>query len=66
VEIEDVKIGPGNLVFEDIEGVIAVPRPAKQTLVMRALEKVWGEKVVGKETEAGISGAKVFRKYEIL
>jgi 4-hydroxy-4-methyl-2-oxoglutarate aldolase len=66
VEIEGVRIAPGDLVFGDIDGVVVVPRAVEQEVLEKALEKARGEKVVRKAIEAGMSSTEAFRKYGIL
>ena len=66
VEIEGVRIAPGDLVFGDIDGVVIVPRAVEQEVLEKALEKARGEKVVRKAIEAGMSSTEAFRKYGIL
>jgi regulator of RNase E activity RraA len=66
VEIGGVRVNPGDLVFGDMDGVLAIPRAAEAEAVTRALEKARGEKVVRREIEAGASSTDTFRKYGIL
>lgn len=66
VEIGGVHIDPGDLIFADMDGVLAVPRAAEEEAVGLALEKARGEKVVRKAIEAGTSSTEAFRKYGIL
>jgi 4-hydroxy-4-methyl-2-oxoglutarate aldolase len=66
VEIGGVHITPGDLIFADMDGVVAVPRAVEEEAVARALEKARGEKVVRKAIEAGSSSTEAFRKYGIL
>jgi 4-hydroxy-4-methyl-2-oxoglutarate aldolase len=66
VEIGGVYIEPGDLIFGDMDGVVAIPRKIEQEVIARALEKARGEKVVRKEIEAGSSSTDAFRKYGIL
>src|SRR6201992_4311786 len=66
VEIGGVHIEPGDLIFADMDGVLAVPRAIEEEAVARALEKARGEKVVRKAIEAGSSSTEAFRKYGIL
>jgi 4-hydroxy-4-methyl-2-oxoglutarate aldolase len=66
VEIGGVHIEPGDLIFGDMDGVLAVPRAIEEEAVARALEKARGEKVVRKAIEAGCSSTEAFRKYGIL
>jgi 4-hydroxy-4-methyl-2-oxoglutarate aldolase len=66
VEIGKVWINPGDLVFADLDGVLIIPQELEQEVIMEALEKVSGEKVVRKEVENGMSSTAAFQKYGIL
>jgi regulator of RNase E activity RraA len=66
VQIGDVTIEPGDLIFGDLDGVVVVPRRCEDEVIARALEKARGEKLVRAEIEAGASSTAVFQKYEIL
>jgi regulator of RNase E activity RraA len=66
IEIGNVAIGPGDLVFGDIDGVLIVPESVLEETIIKALEKARGEKVVRKEIEAGMSSTEAFKKYGIL
>jgi 4-hydroxy-4-methyl-2-oxoglutarate aldolase len=66
VEIEGVRITPGDLVFGDIDGVVVVPQAVEREAIEKALEKARGEKVVRKAIEGGMSSTEAFRKFGIL
>jgi regulator of RNase E activity RraA len=66
IEIDGVRVRPGDLVFGDMDGVLVVPREAEAEAITRALEKARGEKTVRREIEAGASSTEAFRKYGIL
>jgi regulator of RNase E activity RraA len=66
IEVENVRVEPGDLVFGDLDGVVVVPRNSETDVVRRALEKARGEKLVRKEIDAGMSSTDAFRKYGIL
>jgi 4-hydroxy-4-methyl-2-oxoglutarate aldolase len=66
VEIGGVHIDPGDLIFADMDGVLAIPRAIEGEAMRLALEKARGEKVVRKAIEAGSSSTDAFRKYGIL
>jgi len=66
VKIGDVTIEPGDLVFGDLDGVVVVPKHCEEEVIVRALEKARGEKLVRAEIEAGASSTAVFQKYGIL
>jgi regulator of RNase E activity RraA len=66
VEIEGVRIAPGDLVFGDIDGVLVVPRDVERDVLEKALEKARGEKLVRKAIEGGMSSTEAFRRFGIL
>ncbi len=66
LEIGGVWIEPGDLVFGDLDGVVVVPRKHEQEVIVKALAKARGEKLVRKEIEAGMSSTAAFKKYGIL
>lgn len=66
IEIGQVTVQPGDLVFGDLDGVVIVPKNIEAEVIERALTKARGEKLVRKEIEAGISSTAAFKKYGIL
>lgn len=66
IEIGQVRVRPGDIVFGDQDGVCIIPKEAEEEIVRRALEKVRGEQMVRKELEAGKSSVEVFATYQIM
>jgi len=66
IEIGQVSVQPGDLIFGDLDGVVIVPQPVEAEVIERALAKARGEKLVRKEIEAGMSSTAAFKKYGIL
>jgi len=66
IEVGQVTVQPGDLVFGDLDGVVIVPRKVEAEVIERALAKARGEKLVRKEIEAGMSSTAAFKKYGIL
>jgi regulator of RNase E activity RraA len=66
VEIGQVRVRPGDILFGDIDGVLVVPVEAEEEVFTRALEKARGEKLVKKAIEEGSSAVKAFEKYGIM
>lgn len=66
IEIGQVSVQPGDLVFGDLDGVVVVPKKEEAKVIARALAKARGEKLVRKEIEAGMSSTAAFKKYGIL
>ncbi len=66
IEVGQVTVHPGELVFGDLDGVVIVPKAVEAEVIERALTKARGEKLVRKEIEAGMSSTAAFKKYGIL
>jgi regulator of RNase E activity RraA len=66
VEIGQVSIQPGDLVFGDIDGVLIVPADLVDAVITGALEKSRAEKSVRRDIEQGLSATDAFNKYGIL
>ena len=66
VEIEGVRIAPGDIVFADLDGVCVVPRKAEQDVFAAAFDKVRKEQVVRKSLESGMPAVEAFDKFGIL
>lgn len=66
IEIGQVTIHDGDLVFGDIDGVLIIPKEAADEVLERALEKAAGEKLVRKAIENGMSATAAFAKFGIL
>lgn len=65
IQVGDVWVKPGDLVFGDIDGVLIIPREVEEDVLVKALEKAKAEKVVRKEIESGRSSTEVFKEYGI-
>ncbi len=66
VEIGSVVVEPGDLIFGDIDGVLAIPRAIELRIAQLAIDKIAGEKTVRREIESGSSTTDVFDRYGIL
>lgn len=66
VEVGGVRILPGDFLFGDIDGVLAVPSRAAEEVFSRALEKVRGERLVKKALEDGSTALAAFQKHGIM
>lgn len=66
LEIGDVWVEPGDLIFADLDGVLVIPKKVEETVIIKALEKARGEKLVRQEIENGMSSTEAFKKYGIL
>lgn len=66
IQVGEVWIQSGDLIFGDFDGVVVIPKKYEKEVVLKALEKARGEKLVRKEIENGMSSTEAFRKYGIL
>lgn len=66
IEIGQVTIHDGDLVFGDIDGVLIIPKKVKDEVIEKALEKAAGEKLVRKAIEGGMTATAAFEKFGIL
>ena len=65
-EIGDAKISPGDIIFGDVDGVVAIPEPVASEVLDAAMQKVTEENNVRDELAAGAKLKDVFDKYGIL
>jgi 4-hydroxy-4-methyl-2-oxoglutarate aldolase len=66
VEIGQVTVHPGDLIFGDRDGVVVVPQDVEDEVLERALAKSQGENEVRKAIEGGMSSTEAFRRFGIL
>ena len=66
IQLGEVKINPGDILFGDIDGVLAIPQEHEKEILTRAYEKATGEKVVGRAIQAGMAAKDAFMKYGIM
>jgi regulator of RNase E activity RraA len=66
VEIEGVRIEPGDIVFGDVDGVCMIPKAAEREVFDAALEKARGEKSVRTAIESGMSAQEAFATFGIM
>jgi regulator of RNase E activity RraA len=66
IEIGQVRVRPGDILFGDMDGVLLVPVEAEDELFARALEKARGEKLVKRAIEEGSSAVEAFKKFGIM
>ena len=65
-EIGDAKISPGDIIFGDVDGVVAIPGGVASEVLAVATQKVMEENNVRDELAAGAKLKDVFDKYGIL
>ena len=66
IEIGQVAIHPGDLIFGDVDGVLVIPAAVADEVLEKALEKASGEKKVRAAIESGMSATEAFRVFGIL
>lgn len=66
IEIEGIRITPGDLIFGDREGVLVIPREAEKEAIERALEKVNTENKVATAIRSGMSACEAFRTFGVM
>ena len=66
IEIGQVTIRDGDVVFGDVDGVLVIPREIHEQVLERAFVKAAGEKTVRAAIENGMTATEAFAKYGIL
>jgi 4-hydroxy-4-methyl-2-oxoglutarate aldolase len=66
IEINGVRIEPGDLIFGDRDGVTVIPKKVENEAVKKALEKVSGENLVRKALQDGMTCTEAFAKFGVL
>lgn len=66
IEIGNVHVRPGDIVFGDIDGLCVIPNSASPEVFARAIEKARGERTVKKALDHGMRAVDAFAKYAIL
>ena len=66
IEIEGVRIDPGDLIYGDRDGVLVIPREVEKEAFSGAIEKARGEQLVKKALQEGMSTVDAFNKFGIM
>jgi regulator of RNase E activity RraA len=66
VEINGVRIAPGDIVFGDLDGVLVIPHQVEEEAIRRALDKVSTENKVRDAIAAGMSTVEAFRTFGVM
>ncbi len=66
IEIDGVRVAPGDVVFGDLDGVLIVPREVAPEAISRALEKVNQESAVRTAIVNGMSTVEAFEKFGVM
>ena len=63
--IGGVAVHPGDILYADEDGVVAVPQKIENEIIAQALTKVRAEKSLRRDLEAGMLAVDAFKKYGI-
>lgn len=66
IEINGVRIEPGDIIFGDLDGVCVIPQKIEMDVIYDALEKARGEKIVQNAILEGMTACEAFEKYGIM
>lgn len=66
IEIEGIRIGPGDLLFGDREGVLVIPAEAEDEAIAKALEKVRTEDRVADAIRGGMSACQALETFGVM
>lgn len=66
IEIEGVRIQPGDIIFGDIDGVLVIPKEIEEEVIKKAYEKATGERTVAEAINNGIGAKESFERYGIM
>lgn len=66
IEIEGVRINPGDIIFGDMDGVLVIPKEIETEVIQRAYEKATGEKMVAEAIRGGMAAKESFDKHGIM
>lgn len=66
VEINGVRVNPGDIVFGDRDGVLIIPREAEEEAIRKALEKAGTENTVRSAIQNGMSTVEAFKTFGVM
>jgi len=66
IKMDNVTINPGDIIIGDIDGVCVVPKQVEDEVIMKALEKARGEKMVQAKILEGMPAKEAFETYGIM
>ncbi len=66
IEIEGVRVEPGDFIFGDLDGVCVVPRAMESDIIRAALEKAHGEKRVFHAIKDGMGAQEAWDTFGIM
>lgn len=66
IEMDGVRIDPGDIVFGDLDGVLVIPKGIEREVIGRAYGKATGEKMVAQAIRGGMGAKESFDKHGIM
>ena len=66
IEVGQVRVEPGDVIFGDLDGVCVVPRAAEEEVFRRALEKARTEGLVERAIQDGMSTEEAFERFGVM
>ncbi|MDD3251067.1 MAG: RraA family protein [Lachnospiraceae bacterium] len=66
IEIEGVRVKPGDIVFGDLDGVLIIPQEIEHEVIVKAYEKATGEKMVAEAIKGGMGAKESFDLHGIM
>lgn len=66
IELDGVRIAPGDLIAADADGVVIVPQAVEHKIIQNAWEKVHAENKVRTAIAAGMSATEAFETFGVL
>lgn len=66
IEINGVRVAPGDIVFGDLDGVLVIPRAAENEAISKALEKASAENKVRDAIRGGMSTVDAFSTFGVM
>jgi regulator of RNase E activity RraA len=66
IEIEGVRVAPGDIVFGDLDGVLVIPKEAEAEAIRLALIKAGDENAVRKAIQGGMATVEAFEKFGVM
>ena len=66
IEIEGVRVNPGDIVFGDLDGVLIIPQQVEKEVIVSAYQKATGEKMVAEAIRGGMGAKESFDKHGIM
>lgn len=65
IQVGEVKVEPGDLVFADQEGVLIIPQHLEQDAIQRAVDKASTENQVERAIKEGMSASEAYVKFGV-